>query len=57
MTPSEPTPQQKLNPEKEELLVETFFTQPRELAAVHPALYEILRDYYRQDPAARKGPT
>jgi len=32
---------------------ETFFTQPRRLATLHPALYEILRDYYRQDPAAR----
>jgi glutamate decarboxylase len=28
MTPSEPTPQQKFNPEKEEMLVETYFTKP-----------------------------
>ena len=28
MTPSEPTPQQKLNPEQEKMMVESFFTRP-----------------------------
>ena len=28
MTPSEPTPQQKLNPEQEKMMAETFFTRP-----------------------------
>jgi Mlc titration factor MtfA (ptsG expression regulator) len=32
---------------------ETFFDRPRELARLHPRLYELLRDYYRQDPASR----
>ena len=32
---------------------ETFFDMPLELRAVHPELYALLRDYYRQDPAAR----
>ena len=32
---------------------ETFFEQPRELAAEHAELYAVLRDFYRQDPAAR----
>lgn len=31
---------------------ETFFERPQELAAEHPALYEELRRFYRQDPAA-----
>jgi Mlc titration factor MtfA (ptsG expression regulator) len=34
---------------------ERFFERPTILAERHPALYEILRDYYRQDPAAREG--
>jgi Mlc titration factor MtfA (ptsG expression regulator) len=32
---------------------ETFFTRPVELRDQKPALYEVLRDFYRQDPAAR----
>jgi Mlc titration factor MtfA (ptsG expression regulator) len=32
---------------------ECFFDRPRQLAQRHPRLYEILRDYYHQDPAAR----
>lgn len=32
---------------------ETFFQSPLELAERRPALYELLRRYYRQDPAAR----
>ena len=34
---------------------EVFFEKPSELLARHPALYGVLRDYYRQDPAARAG--
>lgn len=33
---------------------EAFFERPRELRTLHPALFECLRDYYRQDPAARE---
>lgn len=32
---------------------EVFFDRPIELAARKPALYAVLRDFYRQDPAAR----
>jgi Mlc titration factor MtfA (ptsG expression regulator) len=32
---------------------ECFFERPVELADQHPELYELLRDYYRQDPAQR----
>jgi Mlc titration factor MtfA (ptsG expression regulator) len=32
---------------------ETFFDRPIELEAAHPDLYDVLRDFYRQDPAAR----
>jgi MtfA peptidase len=32
---------------------ETFFDRPVDLAADKPALYEVLRDFYRQDPAGR----
>jgi hypothetical protein len=32
---------------------EVFFSRPVELAAEKPELYEVLRDFYRQDPAAR----
>jgi Mlc titration factor MtfA (ptsG expression regulator) len=32
---------------------ECFFDQPAALRARHPQLYAVLRDYYRQDPAAR----
>ena len=31
---------------------ETFFVAPLELRAEHPALYELLAGFYRQDPAA-----
>jgi Mlc titration factor MtfA (ptsG expression regulator) len=31
---------------------ESFFESARELQATHPALYAVLRDFYRQDPAA-----
>src|SRR5262249_3994686 len=32
---------------------ECFFDRPVPLRERHPKLYELLRDYYRQDPAAR----
>src|SRR5262249_37038635 len=32
---------------------ECFFEKPVELAKKHSRLYELLRDYYRQDPARR----
>jgi Mlc titration factor MtfA (ptsG expression regulator) len=32
---------------------ETFFERPLEFKAAHPDLYELLRGYYRQDPALR----
>ncbi len=32
---------------------EAFFDSPIELEGEHPALYALLRDYYRQDPAER----
>ena len=32
---------------------EAFFTLPLPLEAEKPALYDVLRSYYRQDPAAR----
>lgn len=32
---------------------ETFFERPRDMAEKHPRLYELYRDYYRQDPAGR----
>ena len=31
---------------------EVFFEQPREMAAMHPALYEELRAFYRVDPSS-----
>lgn len=34
------------------VVTETFFEQPRELAAQHPALFAELQRYYRVDPAA-----
>lgn len=34
---------------------ECFFEQPVELSARHPRLYEILRSFYRQDPAQRRS--
>jgi Mlc titration factor MtfA (ptsG expression regulator) len=35
------------------VVTEAFFDTPIELAEEHPALYEVLRAFYRQDPAAR----
>jgi Mlc titration factor MtfA (ptsG expression regulator) len=35
---------------------EVFFEQPREMAALHPALYGELRTFYRIDPAAMIAP-
>mgnify|MGYP000879935006 CR=1 FL=1 len=35
------------------VVTELFFERPRELKQQHPALYDELRQYYRQDPAAR----
>jgi Mlc titration factor MtfA (ptsG expression regulator) len=32
---------------------ECFFTRPVEMRRRHPRLYQVLREYYRQDPAAR----
>ncbi len=32
---------------------EAFFEKPRQMRERHGQLYEVLRDYYRQDPAAR----
>lgn len=32
---------------------EMFFEQPGRLKSAHPALYDQLRDFYKQDPAAR----
>ncbi len=34
---------------------ECFFDKPLPLARRHPRLYEVLRDYYHQDPARRCG--
>ncbi len=34
---------------------ERFFQRPKAIQRRHPDLYEILRDFYRQDPAARSG--
>src|SRR5262249_53756534 len=33
---------------------ECFFDRPAALRRHHPELYDVLRDYYRQDPAARR---
>ena len=30
---------------------EAFFVAPQDMRAEHPALYELLAGYYRQDPA------
>jgi Mlc titration factor MtfA (ptsG expression regulator) len=35
---------------------ECFFTRPAAMRRRHPLLYEVLRDYYGQDPARRSGP-
>ena len=34
------------------VVTETFFEKPRQLQAKHPALYEQLQAFYRQDPAS-----
>src|SRR5205085_828473 len=34
---------------------ECFFDKPVPMRHRHPELYEVLRDYYQQDPAARCG--
>jgi len=34
---------------------ESFFERPVDLRRRHPDLYEVLRSYYRQDPATRAG--
>lgn len=34
---------------------ECFFEQPAEMARQHPRLYDLLREYYRQDPARYFG--
>lgn len=34
---------------------ECFFDKPVQMARRHPQLYDLLREYYRQDPAARCG--
>jgi Mlc titration factor MtfA (ptsG expression regulator) len=34
---------------------ECFFDQPAAMARLHPRLYALLRDYFRQDPAARQA--
>ena len=34
---------------------ESFFDRPLDLRAAEPELYDVLRSYYRQDPAARVG--
>ena len=33
------------------IATESFFERARELQATHPALYGVLKDFYRQDPA------
>jgi len=38
------------------VVTECFFDAPVELRAEHPRLYEILKSYYRQDPAERIEP-
>lgn len=35
------------------VVTEQFFDMPVELRRHHPELYEVLRDFYKQDPAAR----
>lgn len=37
------------------VVTEAFFTRPVELREAKPELYEVFRDYYRQDPAERVG--
>ena len=35
------------------VVTEAFFGRPRELQRTHPALYDQLKAFYRQDPASR----
>ncbi len=35
--------------------VEAFFEKPRQMQGKHAELYELLKAYFRQDPAARRG--
>jgi MtfA peptidase len=37
------------------VVTEVFFDQPLELRAQHPELYDVLRQFYRQDTAARQS--
>lgn len=37
------------------VVTETFFEKPLQMRDKHPELYQQLKDYYRQDPAARLG--
>jgi hypothetical protein len=39
------------------VITETFFEKPRQLKSKHPELYEQLKAYYQQDPAARMTPS
>jgi MtfA peptidase len=34
---------------------ETFFTMPTDMRSEHPALYDLLAGFFRQDPAQREG--
>ena len=34
---------------------ETFFEQPFEMKVLHPRLYDVLKSFYKQDPAKRSG--
>lgn len=36
------------------VVTETFFEEPRDMKRFHPELYEVFREYYRQDPAVRE---
>jgi Mlc titration factor MtfA (ptsG expression regulator) len=36
------------------VVTEAFFEKPLQLEAKHPELYEQMRSYYRQDPAASR---
>ena len=38
------------------VVTEAFFDMPLDLRAEHPRLYELLREYYRQDPAQWNWP-
>ena len=38
------------------VVTETFFERPHALRSSHPELYDLMRDYYQQDPASRVDP-